>query len=256
MLNLPGSPGLNLRMSIVFYKVTGSDMRDLGFGFTMLGAPVPLKYNKPDVIYQFPAEYGNQDSSSSYYELDFGFAYFGGWKKRVNEADGWGSLLTPYGEFDVLRIKSVVEQYDSIYIDSLGIGFPVTRNYTEYKWLGKNKGVPLLQVTEEGVLTTVRYIDSLRNPSADIKLPNKTMDLKLFPNPADSKVFIELNQGLIGESLLVQVYSLKGKLVYAKEIRINNNYSILDLQTLSNGSYLVIVKDNKGNTAGDLIILK
>lgn len=249
-------PGFELTDVYGFYKKSGSDMRDLGFGFTLSGFPVPLKYNKPDIIYQFPVNYGNQDSSSSYYEIDFDFLYVGGWKKRVNEADGWGRLLTPYGEFDVLRVKSVVEQYDSIYIDSLGVGFPVTRNYIEYKWLGKNKGAPLLQVTEEGLVTTVRYVDSLRNPSANIKLINETIDMKIFPNPADSEVYVEFGKDLSGKCLFAEVYSQQGKLVYTDEVRADNNYARLNLQSLKKGAYLLIIKDDKGNVAGDLIVLK
>ena len=53
----------------------------------------------------------------------------------------------PYGTFDALRVMTTIGERDSIYIDSLGIGFntPVVTT-KEYKWLGLSQGVPLLQI--------------------------------------------------------------------------------------------------------------
>jgi hypothetical protein len=80
----------------------------------------------------------------------------------MNFVDGWGTLKTPFGIFSVIRIKSLISQRDSLYIDSLGTGFPMQRTITEYKWLGKNSGIPILQISEEGFSVTAIYRDSTR----------------------------------------------------------------------------------------------
>ena len=41
------------------------------------------------------------------------------------------------------------------YIDSLGFGFPVLRNFTEYKWLANDFGLPLCTVTDDGLLPMI-----------------------------------------------------------------------------------------------------
>jgi hypothetical protein len=58
-----------------------------------------------------------------------------------------------------------VSQRDSIYIDSLGIGFPLEREIIEYKWIAKGSGIPVLQINEEGMTATAVYRDSVRMSS-------------------------------------------------------------------------------------------
>ena len=81
---------------------------------------------------------------------------------RTNVVDGWDNLTTLFGTFQTLRVKSTLIEHDSVYIDSLSTGFPINRNITEYKWLGKGQGIPLLQVNEEGTLVTTYYRDFYR----------------------------------------------------------------------------------------------
>ncbi len=146
-----------------FYKNTDTEYKDVGFAFSFNEIPIPIKYDDPDILYEFPMNMSNVDSSESGFEFNLdGLIYVSSFKKRVNTVDGWGTLITPYGSFQTLRLKSEIEQYDSIYIDSLGFGFPVYREITEYKWLGNNFGLPLLQINEEGFTLSVNYIDSAR----------------------------------------------------------------------------------------------
>jgi hypothetical protein len=72
-------------------------------------------------------------------------------------------LHTPYGSFQTLRLKSEVFEYDSIYLDTLGQGIVLNRNYIEYKWLGTGRGLPLLVATTDEFLgARITYLDSLR----------------------------------------------------------------------------------------------
>jgi hypothetical protein len=91
-----------------------------------------------------------------------GIATYSTQRIRSNVADGWGTLTTPYGTFPTLRVKSNLAIHDSVYIDTLGIGFPLNRNITEYKWLANGKGIPVLQIDEEGPLVTATYRDIYR----------------------------------------------------------------------------------------------
>jgi hypothetical protein len=88
--------------------------------------------------------------------------YYSTQRIRSSEVDGWGNLITPFGTFATVRVKSTLNIHDSIYVDSLAIGFGFDRNIIEYKWLGKGYGIPLLQINEEGPLVTATYLDSCR----------------------------------------------------------------------------------------------
>ncbi len=208
-------PGYELTDVYRYYKNTNDEFNDVGFAFTFSGIPIPVKYQNPNTIYSFPLNYGDADSSTSSYEIDFlGMAYVSGWKKIVNHADGWGTLKTRYGSFDVLRLKSEVMQYDSIYIDSLNYGFPVKREYTEYKWLGKGEGLPLLQIKDESGILTVHYIDSARQSTFGVEEQYANISgVNLYPNPADDNfnISFELKEP---DQIHVDLFGFNGKILY------------------------------------------
>lgn len=62
-----------------------------------------------------------------------------------------------------MRVKSVIYERDSLYLDSIQSGVPVIRNITEYRWYNPDYPLPLLTISSEGMLYTVQYIDSVRN---------------------------------------------------------------------------------------------
>jgi hypothetical protein len=104
--------------------------------------------------------------------------------------DGYGSLITPFGEFDVLRLHATVNQYDSIYMESQGFGFPVYQDYDEYYWMGQGQGVPLLYVREGGSGGSLAvYRDSIRDLSVGIQEEEAIFN-QVFPNPAKNQITI------------------------------------------------------------------
>ena len=169
---VPAIPGLPLTDGFEFYKNQASSYGDMGLAYRTDEIPIiPAKYDNPDIFYQFPLEPGMTWSSTATFSISLpGIGFLSRQKIRNSEADGWGTLITPYGTFPVLRVKSIVNEHDSIYIDSLGMGFPINRNITEYKWLGNGKGLPLLQITEEGLFATATYRDIYRMPTQPLSV--------------------------------------------------------------------------------------
>lgn len=211
-------PGLEITDVYRFYKNTSNDFRDVGFALTVslqeVPIPLPIKYDNPDIYYSFPMNYGQEDSVYSDYVMEMpDLFYAGGWKQRISHVDGWGTLKTPFGTFQTLRIKSDIEQYDSVYIDSLGIGFPMHREYTEYKWLGNGYGLPLMQVTKEGIIETATYIDSVRQlPFAVPESIVYEEQLVVYPNPIKEQFsmrFLVKEKGLV----VFHLYDSRGILV-------------------------------------------
>ncbi|MCD4746093.1 MAG: hypothetical protein K8R58_07325 [Bacteroidales bacterium] len=161
-------PNFEITEAYQYCKETSSEYKEVGTGFKLNGIPLPLKYDEPDILYKFPLENGDIDSCISIFEFDIpGIGHYSRTKKRINTVDGWGTLITPLGTFETLRIKSEIFQRDSLYIDSLGFGFPINSSKIEYKWLAKEFGIPLLTITKSGILPpTVKYIDFNHNSLA------------------------------------------------------------------------------------------
>jgi hypothetical protein len=164
-------PGLPLTQGFTFFKKNASSFSDLGFAYTLQGLPLPAKYDNPDKYYEFPMPPGHSWSSTSSFSISLpGVVSYSTLRVRSNVVDGWGSLTTPFGTFQTVRVKSTLNIHDSIYIDSLGTGFPLNRNIIEYKWLGKDQGIPLLQINEEGILVTAIYRDTFRMPAQTLSV--------------------------------------------------------------------------------------
>ncbi len=249
-------PGLPISNVYEYYKKSNSSFNYVGYGAMLGGLPLPLKYSSPDVVYKFPMNYGNSDSSTS--GLSFGIDNLGYAlinRYRKNSVDGWGTLITPYGTFDVLRLKSEVSEYDSIYVDSLNMGFPVHRNYTEYKWLSKNSKEPLIQVSSSSIGIVVTYIDSARNILNGIK-EIEDYKINLFPNPANKRFSI-----LFGESpndnVSIKIVDRNGKKVFS-EIKpvYRKKMDISLINKIPSGSYIVVLNWKKHIVTRKLIIVQ
>ena len=114
-----------------FYSVSAAtapvqDFRSVGFGGTLAGFQVPLTYRsqaEQDIIYRFPLSYASQpDSSQSFFETPAAAAstgYLNRRRKRVNRVDAWGTLITPFGTFQTVRVVTKLIDHDSIAIGGL-----------------------------------------------------------------------------------------------------------------------------------------
>ncbi len=161
-------PNFPLTEITEFYKKSAASYAQCGFGATLSGIPVPIKFNNLDIWYKFPLTAGSAKDSSmvSFSQGLPGFGHLSIVRKRVNEVDGWGTVITPAGSYSCLRMKSVVQENDSIYIDTLNFGFNLPRNYTEYKWLASGKGIPVMQVSTVNLVPVFTWIDTASTSNA------------------------------------------------------------------------------------------
>ena len=180
-LPLPAGPGLPVAISnpYQFYNLSAAtaaqqEFRSVGFGASLNGTPLPITYAsaaQQDVIYRFPLSYASaRDSSSSFFSTPAVIAtlgYLSQKRKRVNTPDAWGTLTTPFGTFQTVRVVTKLTDHDSLAAGGTpGQGFdvPLTR---EYKWLAKGQHVPVLIITTRVVanqetITAVEYRDIYR----------------------------------------------------------------------------------------------
>jgi hypothetical protein len=208
-------PSLQVSDAYQFMKNDNGEFREVGYGVSVAGVPLPVQFQQIDTIYRFPLEYGDVDSSQSRFQAgvpDLGYLMIR--KSRRNYVDGWGTVITPYDQFQALRVKTEIVEYDSLYIDSLGMGMPLTRYITEYKWLAQGHSAPVMQVTEEGFLVTASYIDTARSSSLSIpEGPAPQFEFAIFPNPCND--YLSVSYELLQDSeVRISLYS-----VYGNEIK-------------------------------------
>ncbi|MEJ2595467.1 MAG: T9SS type A sorting domain-containing protein [bacterium] len=236
-------PELPLTDIYRFFNNSADRFTDEGFAATIFEIPLPLPFEDPDVLYEFPMEYGHTDSSFSGLELAVeGIGYISVSRKRVSTVDGWGTLYTPFGRFDALRLRSEVEENDSIYIDSISTGFPLERDYIEYKWLGKDQKLPLLQVSDDSFQLLATYRDSARLITTGVwegDLPTHTF--RLFPNPTDGLVSIDISPGGQQDVRLL-LFDLQGEVLYDWSGSVKDGESLsfnLDQLKIPSGLYFL-----------------
>lgn len=243
-----------------FFKNTSSSFTNVGFAVTINDIPIPLKFDNADVVYDFPVEYGNEDASSSGVEFgipDLGFISIQ--RQRENVVDGWGTLSTSFGTFDVVRLRSTVQETDSIYIDSLSFGQALDRNYTEYKWLAPGYKAPLLQVTEEGPLLTVAWMDSVFDPTTAVHDPDiANTDMEIYPNPInnDGKIVIrQENSGPVD----IGIFNLTGvevQKLYSGYLSSGEHHIAFSCRNynLAGGIYFIRMQSGEGTVTKKLVV--
>lgn len=157
-------PGVPVSSGYRFYNNVNASFTDLGFAVELQGLPLALKYDNPDIQYKFPLTTGTPNwSSNSMVSISIpGTGSFYTSRTRQTQVDGWGTLITPFGTFSTIRVKSHLIEIDSITLDTGSMNFPVTRDIMEYKWLAKGLGEPVLQINQEGLVATAIYRDSVR----------------------------------------------------------------------------------------------
>lgn len=172
-----------------FYKKNKDKWSIVGRGFTYSKIPLPANFTKEDIVYKFPLNYGDIDTNDYVFVLSdptgtlpISFKEYG---TRINTVDGWGSLTTPYGNFDCIRVKSKITYIDSIKVSNFSFGIPGTRY--EYKWLTNGEKIPVLQIDGTQVfnsfnITSIKFRDNKREikPIADFDA-DKTLTLSGQP---------------------------------------------------------------------------
>lgn len=145
----PSNPLITITDPYNFYYRSSSSYQQVGLGATFQGIPLPVAYTQKDKIYEFPLNFGDVDTSVSAWNISLpSLIYYGSNQTRINQVDGWGTLNTPYGSYQALRVKTTLIASDTIALDSINFGLSIDRPLTrEYKWLVNGEIVPVLQVT-------------------------------------------------------------------------------------------------------------
>lgn len=252
-------PGVQIDAAYDFYKESGADFRQIGGGFSLSGLPLPFLYTSSDIMYRFPLNYLNTDSCIFQYGLPVpSIGYYGRTAKRLNNVDGWGTLITPYGTFQTLRIKSIITATDTLYSSALNLGYSIPQPLKyEFKWLATGMKIPVLQIDANDIggsliVTNVVYLDSMRTgvPQVGITEINEesNYNIQLFPNPANDNVFFSYTLKETNK-VRISILNVLGENLYTTvdEVELKGGHTQqLNVDDLAKGIYFIELKvDNK-----------
>ncbi len=238
-----------------YFKNSSTEYANVGFGANINGVPTSGKNDPVDVWYHFPMNYGG--TASNYAEFGFSIpntGYYGQSIQRYDTVDGYGTLITPYGTFQTLRLKSTVYRTDTTYSDQFGFGTTIPRpEEIEYSWLTNNKGTPLLKiVVRAGQITQVEYQDSIR--TLGVKQWQEKVQMQVYPNPATDVVLIESNKRF-AQTVQVKIFDIAGKNVEVPYQTFENKI-LVNVRLFPPGMYFVQVIENRTTIAVEKICIE
>jgi hypothetical protein len=264
-----GIPAINLTDVYTFYSKSSAKFIAEGLGIKINNIPVPNFFSDEDELYFFPLNYTDRDSSTFRFStisntlIPFQYIKQG---HRITEADGWGSITTPYGTANCLRV--VTTQYS---IDTIkgNINLPIVgltpfafgfKNYQRsYQWLTLGEHIPYFEVSgniNNGTFnaTQAKYRD-VKISTVGIKDLEQELAISLFPNPVTNQLTILTPKNK--STITLQIVDLQGKEVLFQELAHNfetiNQYKI-DVSKLAKGLYNVNLNTALGKQTLKIVV--
>jgi hypothetical protein len=236
-----------------YYYNSSTSFQQPGIGAVVGGLPMPIDYTPNDSIYRFPLNFGDLDSCFFTDTINlistFGFFYSAS-HTRHNEVDGWGTLMTPFGTFNTLRVKSTLIEVDSFYLDTINFGYKTPPTTTiEYKWLSPGMGLPVLQINTSATNTinSILYQDSTHTIGVD-EIQAVISDAVVFPNPVTTRFFLKYKVLQKGD-VTFELYSAEGRRVFSntEENSAGEHFQSFDLNgyEISTGNYFLKIRSGE-----------
>ena len=258
--------GIKPDNSYAFLKKSSSKYQQVGAGLTINALPIPFLYSPHDTIYRFPVNYGNVDSSDAKFGLQIpNMGYYGQKIHRVNYVDGWGTLITPFGTFQSIRVKSLVTMRDT-FADTSGVGFAFTRPLKyEFKWLVNGGKIPYLEVDANDVggnpvISQISYRDSIRDvlQIGINEIPVWGQQFSVFPNPSNEYAFFQYELNVAAE-IKTEIYDISGrriKLISEGKHTIGKQLEVISTREIEPGIYFIKLSSGHQSTCRKLVVLR
>ena len=235
---------ININEVNQFAKHSDSAIGLVGLAINVEGNDIPVPSDTIETKFVLPLNFGDAYNSRGYTYLNMNPIFNLIWiqyRQRSSSVDGWGTITTPFGSFDCLRVKHEITETDSVLIDFAGTGNPIWIELpvppsVDYEWIAKNELAPILSIrtTNAGgneTVTQIKYRDIYLGLDAGIN--ENTLNLKIGPNPVNNTLLIN---GL-NEETPYQFLSLEGKVIQTGTG--NHMNAKIDVSELKTGIFLI-----------------
>lgn len=236
-----GFQGFSFEDVYDYYKKGAAAYSNVGFGANLNGLPTSVRRDPVDIIHRFPMHPGDQDTSFSSFSVSLPtLGYYRQDQTRFNHVDGWGTLILPSDTFDVLRVRSVLQQRDTVFIDQFGFGFGLNRPQTvEYRWLAQGMDQPVLIVTTvAGQATIARFYYDPEPLTTSIPEAAVATGLVAWPNPVSDVVHVQLPHNVGGH---LAIHDAAGRIVMQLGPLPTGHLQHIPVQALPAGAYSAVL---------------
>lgn len=229
-----------------FSQKNTTGVYSIGYELVISGQGLGFRSDTIEKRYALPMNYGDSYSSRGYTALDLNPIYDAKWRQhryRQSSVDGWGTVNTPFGTFNALRIHHVVQETDSVYISVQGFGLwlpiplPIAH---EYEWRSTADKEAVMRIKTNEILgnetvTAVEYRDNFNG----LGLEELKLTMAVYPNPVVNELNVTMDQQV---DYLVIVAS-NGQIM--ERVEVKNAQTVIDVSELSTGAYqLIAISDN------------
>lgn len=229
--------------SATILEIDGQAADPLGSGI------IPLTFSNPETQMVFPAAYGSSFGDTAGGTNQFYLGYDPGVGFTVDSVrihtlitkdvdfDGWGSLTSPLGTFNVLRQNTFRKQIDTIDIYAFGNWAPAFFSQTDsartYTFWTNGIGFPLVELTDQfdlGTITNATWLPSMPSVTG-IPANDNSNNIVAYPNPVADVLTIQTTV----EEGSIEVIDMTGRVV--KTAVINSTTTRIDMTDLAAGMY-------------------
>lgn len=236
-----------------YTKRMTDSITSLGYSISVNGQGVPFKSDTIETRYKLPLNYNDYHYSRGYTFIDLNPVIdfkIKQYRQRTTNVDGWGTVITPKGTFQALRVRHDISEIDSVYQTFFGtgqwFGTPPTQR-VEYEWFTNGEEEWILKATEvNGNVNQVEYQEDYLGLDASVS----SLDWKVVisPNPTHDQISIEANQS-VHEALILDP---TGREVLKTTFGHSSN-TLMDLNRLSPGSYQLVLIGDQGSQGFPII---
>jgi hypothetical protein len=233
-----------------FTKNASNAITSIGYELVSNGQGLGFRSDTIETRYALPMTYGNNYESRGYTSLDLNPIYDLKWKQyrhRVTNVDGWGTVKTPFGQFDALRIHHVIDEFDSIYFTVQGFGMwlpipvPLTHEY-EWRSTSDKEAIMKIRTNEIGgneTVTAIEYRDNFNG----LGLVESGMNVSFYPNPVINELHVSTPE--LASAFFIVDNS--GRIL--NRITVTSKDQVVDVSELASGTYSLVVLFSNEYTA-------
>lgn len=239
----------------LFTNNTSTGITSIGYELKINGQGVAVKSDTIETRYALPLTYLDDYESRGYTSLDMNPIYDAKWRQhrhRISQVDGWGTITTPFGTFNALRIHHTIEETDSIYVTISGFSMwlPLTIPQAhEYEWRSTSDKEAIMRIRTNVVLgnetvSGIEYRDQYLGLNE-----NQSIEVSVGPNPTTDVLHVSAEETI----LEFMVIDSRGQIVDRNKA----SNQLLDIQTstLVAGTYNVVILTKSGISSAKFIKL-
>lgn len=243
----------NNNLSYLYFIHDANSMTTTGAAGDLLnnGDQIESPFSDPLILHQFPRTYGSNFNDTYAFVTE---ASGNGLPTPIpvhsvrlthdghvyDTTDAYGTLITPTGTYDVLRVKSVDFTTDlleyKLFSFSQWATFGTTVDTSvSYSWHAKEEKLAIAEFAYDSIGNPARFTYSTVPPvvTTGISGADDNSDFTIYPQPTSAQLCIKSSMPFT--NAYAQVYSLEGKMILNEKV----NSACFDVSELDAGMYLL-----------------